>query len=303
MKNLKDKEAFILIIILLLVFLPFSIYGTVKKIQVFRAGENPNKEHFKNGHLYFYDNKLYLGKYKCISEKCDFAKSVEETENINYYTEGKKEYLPIIKKKYAFINDNNKILLYDINLARIVIEMDAIKFYNQNIENNVLLIQKDNRWGVISLDNMAMVINYNYDYLGLVNRMENNLIKSDKMIASNASRYYLIDNRGTILSTTFSASIHNFNENYIVTKSGRYNIYNYQGVQFLEDFIIDDIKLTENYVGVVRNKVLYIYKKLSEAHLDNIPALEYKTINLIEKEKNIDVYIDGKLTKSVATDK
>lgn len=71
MKNAKDKPIFYIIILLLVVFLPVCIYGTIRQLKNKKPTE-PDNNTYKDGFLYFYEDNKLVGKYKCLGT-CSYA--------------------------------------------------------------------------------------------------------------------------------------------------------------------------------------------------------------------------------------
>ena len=57
----ENKIVLPLTIILLLFFLPCSVYGIYKKVTYVAPEENPDHLHFYEGSLYYYDDNVGLG--------------------------------------------------------------------------------------------------------------------------------------------------------------------------------------------------------------------------------------------------
>ena len=66
---MKDKKTLITIIILLVVFLPLGLVGTIKHFSTSKTNvdvnSNPNKEFIYNNKLYFYYENELLATYEC----------------------------------------------------------------------------------------------------------------------------------------------------------------------------------------------------------------------------------------------
>lgn len=275
MKNLKDKETFIVIAILLVLIFPLAFIGTLQKIKINKTGKSTSQT--GDGSLYFYDeNNLYMGKYQCVLEKCAFATSSEESEVINHYT-GMKETLGTINGKYAFIKDN-KLVLYSIDNDKVMSEFEEIKFYNTTLENDLLLVKKDKKWGVMLLSNISMALDYKYDYLGLTHRLnENEELRTDIFIAKIGDKYMLIDNEGKELSASFDHLIYDYNDKFLVLKKNRTEIYLHDGTRMLDNKNIFSHYFYNNHIIVYHDNMLNLYDNLSQPPLETKEPSEGST--------------------------
>ena len=121
-----NKVVLPLTIILLLFFLPCSIYGIYKKITYIAPEDNPNHIHLYEGSLYYYDtNNKLLGSYKCKSNNCNDAITEIDDEYLNY--KDYKNNKTSIYGNYVFINDDNIIYLYNLELNNTISEFKLIK--------------------------------------------------------------------------------------------------------------------------------------------------------------------------------
>ncbi len=295
----KDKPTFITIIILLIIFVPMSIYGTIGYIQSKQYVENPNHDQYYDGYVYFYKNDEMLGKYKCKTDKCYIAQSSIDTENINY-PEGSKKELGIVKDKYTFIQDGESVYLYDIYIDRDVFEFDSIKFYNSTIEGDNLLVEKDSKWGIFSLENISMTIPYSFQYLGLPNKLIDNKVQMDKLIVKEKNEYYLIDSDTNTITQRFNNVIYDYNKNYVITNvNGEFKFNDYQANPINYFGFIDNIILTDNYVALIYKNNVKIYKDVMESTYSTFQILESDKLTLVESENSLNIYLNGELYKTI----
>ena len=125
---MRDDNKFVLpiIIVLLVIFLPFTILGVSFKIKNAFIGSNPKHLHKFEGSLYYYNGKELVGTYACKSTTCDDAISVIDDKNFNYF-EGSEDTLGLFNNEYAIIKDGNDTFIYNLNVG---IELLKIKSYN-----------------------------------------------------------------------------------------------------------------------------------------------------------------------------
>ncbi len=282
MKYLKDKKSLIAIIVLLALFFPPTFFASLKKIKEHK--NKPDNQKIQEGYLYFNDNDLYLGKYKCKIPGCSLARTSEDSYFINSFKNGNKTNLGIIDSKYVFINDLNKILLYSINLENEITSFQEVKFYNSNLENNLLLTSKDGKWGAISLSNFSVVIKHDYDFLGLANRLnEVGELKTDILIARKNDKFMLINDKEEVLTAEFSILIYDFDDKHVILKSNNYKVFDYEGNEIFDNLTIVDIYLLDDKYIVLDNENIYIFENYG------ITLFEKKS-----KEEEISVIKDSK---------
>ncbi len=297
--KLKDKTTLFIIVGFLIVLLPIFTIATVYKVQTTLKGENPHKQHKLDGFLYFYNSKgELLDKYECIIESCDLATSREEKLSINYYQEGKTENLKLINERYVLIDDNYKINLYDTQLKKVITSFDYIKFYNHQIQNDYLLIQTSEKWGMIQLSDFKVVIDYKYEHLALFNKLEDGSIKSDILLAGNGLEYFLINDKNEIISSYFSTPIYDYVDDIVIVKTNRYFAYTITGQLLHENYEIIDYHLGLRHVLVTPTSI-YIFNNLKFSHIDQIEISEGAKVKIDEENNQMKIYVDDQLVKTV----
>ena len=258
----ENKGVFYTIIILLIVFLPLTIFGYInnKKIE-----NNSEKKLYHNGYLWFYDNEELLGKYECSTKSCSLAKSTipDKEYKIKYYTEGTNEDIDIINNKYVFINDGTEIIFYDIHTDSVLTKYKSINTYNSNLNNNEYILENiDGLWGVLSFTNdIASIIPFEYDFIGLSKDLnDSDFINTDYYLVKKDNEWYVIDKENNIVTNKY------------------YNIYEY--------------KILDNFIGVVSDNKLDIYDL--DGNITNSFDIDtnYKTLDILVENNNIKVIID-----------
>ena len=165
MQPRKNKSVLIIIIILLVIMASFSIISIYFKFSApsETKEETPKKEqteeptidnaNYKDGKLYFYDkdNNL-IGDYTCKKAPCSYA--VSEIDDKDYaidYLETETAPINVILNNYAFINDNNNVILYKINTKEEIETFKAVKNYdNMMPEEYVIVKDSNNKWGILN---------------------------------------------------------------------------------------------------------------------------------------------------------
>lgn len=264
---MKDNK-FVLpvLIVLLAIFLPLSIYGIFSNKNSIFFKDNPNHEHKFNNKLYYYDdNDNLLGYYECTSDKCDDAKTTIDDENNIYYDKGKDNKISILSNNNVFIQDGDNIKLYNLNSQVSLLELKLIKNYSTTIDDNLLIVKSiDNKYGIMDLDTVNYKIMPEYDYLAINNSFDGEKLMASKLIAKKNNAYYLINSDNNKLTTEFNNSIYDYNDNIIVcSDNDKYIIYKYDGTKILDYQDITKINLLKSVI-IFQNRLgnIYIYDNL-----------------------------------------
>jgi hypothetical protein len=305
----KDKPTFIFIIIMCIIFVPLATYGTVLKINDSNIKKNSNSQEFYyKGTLNFYENNTLLGTYTCnstLESSCGYSTNYNDPleSNINIYQSGTKENLGIINHKYAFIKDGSNNYLYSIAINKTITQIDAIKFYNTNLKDNLVLVKINGKWGLMSLDTMQMVLAANYDDLFLINNYSDSL-DTDMLIAKDGNNYEIIDKTGKVLSNQYTNYIYSYSKNgkiLAVKNVNIYNLYTFDGLSYLGYYTINNIFFSDNYFAIVDTaNNLYIFKIQQAVPVYSQKITNYKNISLKENGAILELYIDGNIVKTIA---
>ena len=298
---MKDKTIVLKVIIVLLIFfLPITIIGTVYKILNPHLRGNPKGEFKYNGALRFYsEDKEFLSKYECVTEICDYATPIidDNEYGINYYQDGTKDNNENINGLYAFINDGDKVILYNIKNGSTLNEYKSIKNYQTNLSNNEFIIKtKDGLWGVLAFGSvLSNIIPFEYDFIGLINNYddENNILNTDNFITLKNGKWQILNHDNSIVSKAVNYPIVNYNKTYIIcNEEGRFHIFDYRGTEYLTYSVITDYYLIDKYIALTVNKVMYIYDDLNNNYLANI------NLNEITGEISFELENDNLLVKN-----
>ena len=264
---MKDNKFVLpILIVLLAIFLPLSIYGIYSNKNSILFKDNPNHEHKFNNKLYYYDdNDNLIGYYECTSDKCNDASTTIDDENNIYYDKGKDSKISILSNNNVFIQDNDVIKLYNLNSKVSLLELKMIKNYSAPIDDNLLIVKNiDNKYGIMDLDTVNFKINPEYDYLAINNSFDGEKLIASKLIAKKNNVYYLISSDNKKLTAEFNNSIYDFNDNIIVCiDNGKYMIYKYDGTKIFDYQDITKINLLKNII-IYQNRLgnIYIYDNL-----------------------------------------
>lgn len=281
----------ITIIILLLLFIPLTVISAFVRVGKNPLDENPGHDFKYKESLWFYDSKdKFLSSYECQTKICDYASTVidDDTYEINYYKNGTKNKVDIIDNKFTFINDGALIYLYSVDTGITLQTYKSIKNYNTELENNTYIIQNnDGLWGALTIGNqLSVVVPFEYDFIGLINKTNDNILKTNKFIVLKNSKWMIIDNNNSSLNSPVDYPIIDYNDDYIFTKNdNKIKIFSYENYEYLSNYTIRDYILLEKYIGIITDNFLLIYDNLGESYL--------KSITLTNESKNIDLEIDG----------
>ncbi len=261
MKN--NRAVLPVIIVLLIIFLPITVFVSFRKFSSGTALENPKKEHKYNNKLFYYDNsKNLIGTYECTSSDCDDALSQIDDETNDFYKEGDKNSIGVFFNDFVFITDNNKTFLYSLNTKKSLLTINMIKNYSSDIEGNYVIIKNDeNLYGLFDLNAGNFKIKPEYDYMALANKMKDDKVLSDKIIVKKLNGYYLIDPEDNSLTDTFGVPIYDYNDNVIISNNnGVFTFYKYNGESLLSDLTIVKYELISEYIVLTdNNNSIYIY--------------------------------------------
>ena len=279
---MKHKPTLFVIIILLIIAIPASIYGITKKNE--KKAEEPVNLTYTESTL----NEL--------------------DKNVNIYKNGTKIYLDnfiVNGKEYNFVKlDDNKNWLYSVKDNIKVLDYEAINFYNTDIENDYVLVKREGKWGILNTKTLKPVAPCEYNYIGLINNVVDGKLKSNTFIGSKNNSYsiYKIDTSVSAISNTFSDLIYTYNENQklIATVSNdTYSLYDFEGNKYLQNIIIKDISINNNHITIIdSNNTLYVYNNILATPVLTENLNSYKDFYTNESTK-LEIYIDGTLYKTV----
>ncbi len=303
-----QKATLITIVVSLLIFTPLTVISAFIKEDKNPLDKNPKHEFFYKGFLWFYDeNDKFLSKYECLTETCDFTKTVIDDTNygINYYEDGKKEKVSIIDDRYTFITDGAIKYLVNVATGGSLQAYKEVKNYYTHLDNNIYIIKNsDDVWGALSVGSvLSPVLPFEYDFIGLTNNMlDDNILATDKFIVKKNNKWYLVDKNNSALSGYFDDPIINYTDNYIITKNNKtYRIFTYQNYEYLSNMQIVNCVVEGNFIGVVSNNMLYIYQNNFDNYLNSYSLNNQSSkIELNKVSNGLEIKVDGKILETLA---
>lgn len=299
------KSTLYTIIVLLVIFLPIAAYGLISNINLMKkaAIDNPNKELFYEGSLYFYDEKgELLGKYKCENPSdCSYAEgTIDDKEyGIDYYKNGEKKYLVLDSDDYVFVEDGDKTILYSLVLNDAIITYDAIKFYNANLATNILFVKYDGKWGVLSLANFTPILEYKYDFIGLPNNFSDGTLATDNFIVSEDNNWSILDSSYQEKLTDFNMPIKSFNDKYVITTDNK--IYDNTHMEVSANLNYKDAYTINEYLILITDtNVVLVYEDLSYNNIGMGNINDYENISFVlDDDKVLNIYTDGTMATTI----
>ena len=200
------KNDFVLpiLIILLIFFVPATIYGVNKHNSSILDRDNPKHLPKKDGKLYFYDDSdKLIGVYECENaNNCDRAvATIDDSINLHYNGEG--NILPVYNESFAFIQDGNQIFYYWLKNNMNILTINSIKDYGIGISGDLLIVQDEYlKYGLFDPTSGSYVIDPIYDYMALVDGDydEAGKLNIGRIIVEKDNMYFLIDETQNELS-------------------------------------------------------------------------------------------------------
>ena len=263
---MKDNKVVLpMIILLLIIFLPLTIFVSFKKISAKPGDENPNHLPKLNNTLYFYDNNSLLGTYSCQNSECDISRfSVDDKDNIYYEGTGQ-EIKTFNNNSLVFITDGDETFLYSLTSKMKLLTVKLLKNYGAKINGDYIIVQNnENLYGLFDLNKGNFKISPKYEYMAYVGKnMVDNVINDDKLIVKENNMYFIIDNEENILSEKSALPIYDYNDKIIILKNeDKFNVLNYEGIVLLNDINILSITLKKGYVIFkTSGNSIYVYNE------------------------------------------
>lgn len=227
---------------------------------------------YVDGTLIFLDeDDNELGSYECIiadETKCyltiEYAEEILDVP-VDKYNDGELVSKNLsVYENYVFVNDDDTLYLYDLELNEVVEELLSVK----SVYDNIFIIE--------SLDSMFAYVDltyeynpsFSYEYLGYT--IGEYLAYESGLIKISSSEKFKID------------SVYNYNESYVV--SDDFNLYNYSGDKLLSGYTY--IKLYDDYIYAFEGSDLYVYdanlNKLNEVAIE-VSITDYTDYNVYDE--------------------
>ncbi len=278
-----------ILIILLIFFVPATIYGVHKHNSSILDRDNPKHLPKKDGKLYFYDeNDVLIGVYECKNaNNCDHAvTSIDDDVNMHYNGEGTN--LPVYNGSFAFVQDGNEIYYYWLKDNSVVLNINSIKNYGVGISGGLLILQDEYlKYGLFDPNSGSFVIDPIYDYMGLIDGDydDEGKLNINKLIVEKDNSYYLIDETQNELSAKLADPIYGYDNDSIYTKTdlGNYSVLDYQGVKKIpEDFKV--IKLLNNSNALITTD--FMVRIYSKDYINLYYDKKYDTLDISFEESD-----------------
>ncbi|MBE6161642.1 MAG: hypothetical protein E7158_05455 [Firmicutes bacterium] len=306
------KIAFIISVVLFVLFLPFTVLGIVYHVKN-GDSKNPNHEFHYNDKLYFYNNaNSLIGTYDCNYENCGYGEEIieDETYGINYFKMVGLETKALINNRFAIISDyyaeKDGVIIYDIINKTKSDTYAGYKIYTVGIANNYVIVKtKDEKYGVLQLnDSIQTVIEPTYEFIGLQNAkdVEQNKIASDLFIVKKENTWNLIDSELNKKTSDFVYPITAFNDNSIIVQNqtGTYSLKNYDGTSKLSSEY-KKIKFLGNYIEVVDQSNNYsILNKDNFTRVSQIYQITDESVIATRiNETSLEIVIDNEVKETI----
>ena len=308
MNSDNDKKSLVVIIILLCLLAPAAIIGTIRHIN---NSNNTNIGDENKGHnfifkdtLYFYQNDVLLGTYKCTT--CSIAKSTIDDVNYHtkYYKDGSSIIQPVLNSNYAIFEDNNLVNIYSIPTNSVITTYDSIKTYGIEEKNGIMLIEKNGLWGTFNSINVTNKIDTVYDYLACPNHIVDGKLDMSRLIGKKLGEWVIIDSSGEQLVESARGEIVDFNDKYYITyDNNKYYVFDYDNIEYLEFLDKLDISIIDNYYFILLDDQIVVYTSFDSNPIKNVTIDE--NINNITYKLNdnkYDVIVDEKVIQSIELD-
>lgn len=278
MKN-NNKVVLAVILILLIPSLIMGSAGYAFKLvrdkdltdETEKIPENPDKEFAFSGYLYFYSDDELLGTYKCEhpENSCDWAYEYVDDSLyfIDFYDDNEIDKFSIINNRYVLLVDNDgtedssETILYDLKEKRIISRYKRVKNYTIGTVNNRIIVQnEEDMWGVVELSETTprLLINFEYDFIGLINDKVADKLKDDRFVVKEQSQWYIIGDDKRLLSTKMIDPIFTYNNEHIIAKIDNLSyLYNYEGIILLNGRSFKDMSFAGRYIAVLDHSNLF----------------------------------------------
>lgn len=293
MEPKNKKGTLICIIVLLAIFLPLSILGTVAHFSSVekkestpapdQAPDNPNHEFRFQGRLYFYERDTLLGTYVCEhAEYCSYAK--ETYDDVSYaiasHAVEEDATVPVIDGRYVFLTDaatedTDEVILYDLQTSKTVTRYQAVKNYGIGTEGHYVFVKNNlGKWGIIQLQKSGhrVALPFEYDFIGLLDDVnEEGVLKADSLVVSNHNLWSIIGIDGIAKLKDYKATIVSFTDTMVISKEDNlYYVTDYQGTRILPDGYTS-LSFTGNYINVIdTNNQFYVCDSTTRVLISNM---------------------------------
>ena len=300
---MKDKKTLITIIVLLVIFLPIGLFGTIKSFSTTKSDvkdDNPNKEFKYNNKLYFYYNDKLLSTYECST--CTLATSSIDDINYhtNYYKSENNELASVINEYYGLFKENDNIILYNLVNSKKIDAYKSIKNYNIDATSKFAITEKSNGMGVIFFDLSSSPIPNEYEYISLPAHIIDNKLDTSKFIVKKDNMWSIISANKEVDVAPIIDEIVDFNDNYYITYANdTYHVYDRNNIEYLENLPKTNVYGVGKYIFVLNNNQLFIYENCLSPVIKIMELPNYNSIYFYQNNNKIDIMIDGNLQETL----
>lgn len=300
---MKDKKTLITIIVLLVIFLPIGVFGTIKSFSATKPDvkdDNPNKEFKYNNKLYFYYNDKLLSTYECSS--CTLASSSIDDINYhtNYYKSENNELASVINEYYGLFKENDNIILYNLVNSKKIDAYKSIKNYNIDATSKFAITEKSNGMGVIFFDLSSSPIPNEYEYISLPAHIIDNKLDTSKFIVKKDNMWSVISANKKVDVAPVLDEIVDFNDSYYITfANNTYHIYDRNNIEYLENLPKTNVYGVGKYIFVLNNNQLFIYENCLSPVIKIMELPNYNSIYFYQNNNEVDIMIDGNLQETL----
>lgn len=303
------KISLIIVIILLGLFTPGAVIGTIRHVQNNKSNpatkdDNPNHDFYYQGKLYFYVDNNLVTTYEC--NNCSVANPTIDDNNYHtrYYKDGTTILKPILNNMFAIFSENDTINLYSLVTKNVVTNYETIKTYNVDEVNQLILIKKAGLWGVLNINDISKNVDTKYDYLAAPAHFIGDKLDMSQLIAKNGEEWSIITSDGTTIHKSVDGEIVDFNANYYITyNNGIYNAYDFKDTKYLDTVEKKDITLLDNKIFILLDDKLAVFNSLNEGAIKVISVPN--DINSIDYKNNAgkyDIFINDNLYQTIELD-
>ena len=300
---MKDKKTLITIIVLLVIFLPIGLFGTIKSFSTTKSDvkdDNPNKEFKYNNKLYFYYNDKLLSTYECST--CTLASSSIDDINYhtNYYKSDDKELAGVLNEYYGLFKENDNIILYNLVNNKKIDSYKSIKNYNIEATSKFAITEKSSGKGVIFFDLSNSPIPNVYEYITLPSHIIDNKLDTSKFIVKKDNMWSVISANKEVDVAPVSDEIVDFNDSYYITfANNTYHIYDRNNIEYLENLPKTNVYGVGKYIFVLNNNQLFIYENCLNPVVKIMELPSYNSLYFYQNNNKIDIMIDENLHETL----
>lgn len=300
---MKDKKTLITIIVLLVIFLPIGLFGTIKSFSTTKSDvkdDNPNKEFKYNNKLYFYYNDKLLSTYECST--CTLASSSIDDINYhtNYYKSDDKELAGVLNEYYGLFKENDNIILYNLVNNKKIDSYKSIKNYNIEATSKFAITEKSSGKGVIFFDLSNSPIPNVYEYITLPSHIIDNKLDTSKFIVKKDNMWSVISANKKVDVAPVLDEIVDFNDSYYITfANNTYHIYDRNNIEYLENLPKTNVYGVGKYIFVLNNNQLFIYENCLNPVVKIMELPSYNSLYFYQNNNKIDIMIDENLHETL----